>query len=284
MEKFLKALRTLLVWLVILAAIVLTIFYFAQDFVSLPGRGLYTANPSEWNRRVASLGSQGFFPVDFVGGAGQTVQGIWAPCGLDAGPAILWLHSREQTTTEINQDLKPLTHAGLHVFALEFRGYGVSTGATSEANILADAEATLEWMSKKEGIAGKRIFVGGLGLGANLALKIAARNPVHGVVAVSPLPDLATGVASAIPVVPLGFLLKENFELAPDLPALAVPVFFIHGTEDKVVTLGQVEQMVSLVGSPVRLREVPGAGHLDPLEKGGRELVEEIDLFKDRPR
>src|SRR5690349_3660237 len=174
MQKFLKQLRTLLVWLLILAVIAGVIFYLAQDLIAFPGRGLYTANAGEWHARVAALGSQGFLSVEIPGPGGATINGIWAKSGPSAGPAILWLHSREQTTTEINQDLKPLTQAGLHVFAMEFRGFGVSKGETSEANLLADGAAAIEWLLKQDNVAGGRVFVGGVGLGANLAMKIAA--------------------------------------------------------------------------------------------------------------
>lgn len=284
MQKHLKTLRTLLVWALILLVFALAIFYFAQDLVTFPGRGLYTSNPGEWQARVAALGSQGFLPVDFLGSQGQSVKGIWAPCSPSSGPALLWLHSREQTTTEINQNIKPLTQAGLHVFAMEFRGYGVSVGDTTEANLLADGEASIDWMLKHEGVAGRRIFVGGLGFGANIAMKLAARHPVHGVIAVNPLPDMATAVAEKIPWIPLGFLLKENFELAPDLAALAAPVFVIHGTDDKVVSLARIEEIVSKLATRARLREVQGGGHLDALERGGKDLIDEIDSFKDSPR
>jgi len=284
MQKYIQILKKLVLWAIILAVLALVVFYFAQDFMTFPGRGLYAGNPGEWQTRVGSLGYQGFIPVDFLGAGGHAVKGIWAPCGPTPGPAILWLHSREQTTTEINQNIKPLTQAGLHVFAMEFRGYGASTGETKEANLLADGETSIEWMGRHELIAGKRVFVGGLGLGANLALKLASRNSVHGVIAVNPLPDMATGIAAQIPFVPLGFLLKENFDLAPALSAVSAPVFIVHGTEDRVVSLQRIEEIVAKLAVSVRLREVPGAGHLDALERGGSGLSEEIAYFKDRPR
>jgi alpha-beta hydrolase superfamily lysophospholipase len=286
MKDFLKLLRKLLVWGLIALVLALIVFYFAQDFVTFPGRGLYTRNPSEWTRRVASLGSQGCIPAEFAGPGGTTVNGIWAPAGPSAGPAILWFHSCHQTTTEINQDIKPLTQAGLHVFAMEYRGYGQSTGDTTEANLLADAETSIEWMGKNENVAGRRIFVGGVELGANLAIKVAARNQVQGVVAINPLPDLATAVSGKIPFIPLGFLLREKFDLGADLGAVAVPVLLIHGSEDGVVPLAKIEEMVSRLGgpAPARLREVPGGGQFDTLERGGRDLIDDIERFKDRPR
>lgn len=284
MQKYVKTVRTLLFWAAILAAFALAIFYFAQELVTLPGKGLYRGNTGEWQARVAALGSRGYMPVDFLGPQGQSVKGIWAPCGPSSGPVILWLHSRKQTTTEINQDIQPLGQAGLHVFAMEFRGFGSSTGETTEANILDDVGASVAWLEKHEGVAGGRIFLGGVGLGANLALKASTRYPVHGVIAVNPLPDIETAVAHEIPFVPLGFLLDERFELDPDLPGLRSPVMIIRGTEDAVVSQERIDRIVSRIAVPVRTKEVPGAGHLDALEKGGRDIIEQIDMFKDRPR
>src|SRR5690349_5600929 len=284
MQKFLVVLKKLLVAAIIAAVLGGVIFYFAQGFLEFPGRGLYAGNASEWERRVTALGSKGYIPAEFSTGDGRSVKGIWAPCAPGAAPALLWLHSRGQTTTEINQDLKPLTDAGFHVFAMEFRGYGVTPGETTEATLLSDGTAAFDWMTKRDDVVGGRVFVGGVDLGANVAVKVASRRPATGLVLVSPLPDMATAVASKIPVIPLGFLIREKFDIHPDLAAVACPAFIAHGTEDGVVSIERVEEIVSRLGGSARLREIPGAGHENVLERGGKELSDEIDVFKDRPR
>jgi alpha-beta hydrolase superfamily lysophospholipase len=284
MKKVAKGLGKLIIWLAILLAICMAIFHFGQDFLTFPGRGLYSSSAVEWQSRMSVLSAQGIVPIEFAAPAGQAVNGIWARGGVGANPAILWIHSRTKTTTEINEDIRPLNAAGFHVFAMEYRGYGKSVGEPSEANLLADAEASVDWMLARDDVAGRRVFVGGVELGANLALQLAARKPVDGVIAVSTLPDLATAVADKIPVVPLGFLLRDRFDVRPALNAVAAPVFFLHGTEDKVVPLPRIEELVARLAGRAQVLEVAGAGNENVIEKGGKDLVEAIENFKDRPK
>lgn len=284
MHGMLKALRKLLVILLILAVIGGVIFYYSQGLLVFPGRGLYTGNTPEWSARVAALSGQGLIFSEMPREGGGIVNGVLSPSPTQPAPGLLWIHGRDKTITEINHDIKPLAQTGLNVLAMEYRGYGNSVGETTEANLAADADAALAYLLAQDNIASKRVFVGGSDLGANLALKLSLRKPVEGVIAVSTLPDLDLAVAQRIPFVPLGFLLKERFELEPSLATITVPVLFVHGTADAVVPLARVEGMVSRMATKARLKRVQGAGHDDIFDRGGKDLMDEIDLFTARRR
>jgi hypothetical protein len=279
-SRVLKGARKLLVWLLVLAAIGMLVLYLAQDFLVFPGRGLYRGNTPEWQSRMAALSSQGFIHVEFQSKDGALVHAIFAPTPNQPAPGLLWMHARDANITEINQHVKPLSMlAGLNVLAMEYRGYGNSIGDTTEENLLADAEAAIEYMLQRDDIAGKRILVGGNELGANLAFKVAGRKKVSGVIAVSPLPDMETAVARKIPFVPIGFLLSQKFALLPALSAVTAPVFIAHGSEDTVVPAGRIDEIVAKLSARTRVKEIMGAGHSDVFERGGKDFMEEIDAF-----
>jgi alpha-beta hydrolase superfamily lysophospholipase len=284
MHGMLKALRKLLVIVLILAVIGGVIFYYSQGLLVFPGRGLYTGNTPEWSARVAALAGQGLDFKEYPREGGGTVFGVVSPSPVQPAPGLVWIHGRDKTITEINHDIKPLALTGLNVLAMEYRGYGNSVGETTEANLMADAEASLAFLLTQENIASKRVFVGGSDLGANLALKLSLRKPVEGVIAVSPLPDVALAVAQKIPYIPLGFLLKERYELDPSLASITVPVLVIQGTADTVVPMARVEEIVSKMATRAKLKRVQGAGHDDVFDRGGKDLSDEIDLFTSKRR
>jgi hypothetical protein len=281
MKKHLNNVIRWLGWLLVLLAVGMVVLFFAQRFLLFPGRSFAGADSGAWQTRLAALNSNNYTPVAFEGPtAGTVVKGLWAPCTAGAAPAILWFHERHQNITELNQQLKPLTSIGVHVLAFQYRGYGDSPGDTTEANLLADAGAALAWLRNHDEVVRSKIFVGGIEFGAGVAVKVAARNPVTGIVALSPLPDMRLILENQFGGAPLGFLVREPFDLAPDLPAIGVPVFIAHGTADRVVPMHRVELMVANLGKTrVVLKEVEGAGHGDVLEKGGKDLLDEIDRF-----
>jgi len=279
-SKVLKGARKLLLTVLALAAIGMLVLYLTQDFLVFPGRGLYTGNTPEWQSRIMAVTGQGFIPVEIPSKDGALAHGLIAPAPQQPATGLLWFHARDANITEINQHLKPLSmNAGLNVLALEYRGYGNSAGDTTEENLLADADTAFDFFLSRDDFGAKKILVGGVELGANLALKFASRRKVAGVIAISPLPDMETAVATKIPFVPLGFLLKEKFLLMPALPSVTAPVFIAHGTEDGVVPMGRIEEIVAKLSTRTRMKEVVGAGHNDVIERGGRDFMEEIEAF-----
>ncbi len=67
------------------------------------------------------------------------------------------------------------------VLAIDYRGFGGSSGTPSEAGLLHDAEAAYR-AARAKGYAPADIVVLGESLGSGVALKLAARYSVGGVV------------------------------------------------------------------------------------------------------
>jgi hypothetical protein len=279
MKLLFKILKNVLVAALVLGALGLIALFFAQDFITYPGRGLMRGNTPEWQSRIDSLAVRGFNMVEIPAADGGKVKGLWSE-GQGVAPALMWFHARDQNITDINQFLTPMRDLGYNLFVMEYRGYGNAEGSTREAAILSDAEVAFEYLCTKEGVASRRVYAAGVELGANLALHLAARKPVVAVVAVSPVPSMAAAVAEKIPAVPVGFLLHDRWDLAPVLPQVACPVLIIQGTEDKVISMHQAEAMgEKMTGARVTFKWMNDFGHRDVLERGGKGVWEEIDNF-----
>lgn len=55
--------------------------------------------------------------------------------------------------------------SGFHVLSVDYRGYGKSTGSPSEAGLIQDGIATVDWAMSVAGVASERIVVVGQSLG-----------------------------------------------------------------------------------------------------------------------
>ncbi|KOS21642.1 Monoacylglycerol lipase ABHD12 [Escovopsis weberi] len=84
-----------------------------------------------------------------------------------------------------------------HVIAIDYRGFGHSTGEPSEDGLITDAEALVEWVVNKAGIAPGRIVLLGQSLGTAVVSGVAEKYVLKevefaGLVLVSGFSDLAT--------------------------------------------------------------------------------------------
>ena len=140
----------------------------------------------------------------------------------------------------------------------------------------------------------------GTSMGAAIAIQAAAIDGrVSRVIAIAPFYDLFS-IALDHEYRRLGirneFLLRSVFrraekiagfdasEVSPakDITKIHVPILIVHGELDKTVKRQYPERLAEL-NDRVELLSIKGAGHVDVLEKGGKEFVEKISEFLSSP-
>ena len=73
-------------------------------------------------------------------------------------------------------------------------------------------------------------------------------------------------------------LAMRDADLIAALVETEMPILLIHGSEDKVVPLGNSRRLAQLLGRRATLVELEGAGHC-PQEEVADRVAEEIDRF-----
>lgn len=213
---------------------------------------------------------------DRVTAWGSPVEG--APAGRPAG---VFLHGN-------GDNLETLRRAGLYErldelripwLAIDYPGYGRSTGKPGEKPLVASGVAALEAAERRW--PERPVVLAGWSIGAAVAVQVAARYPerVAGLVLVSPFTRLADVAAVHFP----GFIVRpllagryDSLAAAPDLPH---PALVLHGARDRIIPTEQGERLSEALGGEVRWVTVPGSGHNDIL---GQDLVwAEMERFLD---
>jgi uncharacterized protein len=155
------------------------------------------------------------------------LQGWWIPAGSSSRYTVLYLHGQDGNLGDTLGGLARLHGAGVNVLAFDYRGYGQSQFAhPSETRWRQDAEWALQYLAATRHIDPGSIVLDGSGLGANLALELAAAHPeLAGIVLESPL-DAPVNAIFRDPrarLVPAHMLVSDRFDLDVSATALRIP-------------------------------------------------------------
>jgi uncharacterized protein len=193
-------------------------------------------HPSSKITRTPASAGLAFEPIGFaVNGAGQPRLQGWLIPAAPGAPfsryTVLYLHGRNGNLGNTVPALARLHAVGMNVFAFDYRGYGQSLFAhPSEARWRQDAGWALDYLTGTRQIAVGSIVLLGHGLGANLALEVAAAHPaLAGVVLEAPLPAPMNAVFNdpRAHLVPARLLVRDRYALDAPAAALRIPSLWL---------------------------------------------------------
>lgn len=144
---------------------------------------------------------------------------------------------------------------------VNYRGYGLSEGAPSEAALYGDALALYDHITSRRDIDVARVIVMGRSLGTGVATFVASQRPVAGVVLISPYDSLVHVAHEVYPFLPVNLLLRHRFESVARAPSIHVPLLALVATADTVVRPERSRQLVQAWGGPARLELLQGVDH-----------------------
>jgi uncharacterized protein len=190
-------------------------------------------------RTPASVGLA-FDPVAFaVTDTGvPRLRGWWIPAPRESPLArftVVYLHGQDGNLGDTIDELVRLHGVGVNVLAFDYRGYGASQFARpSEARLRQDAAWAVDYLTGTRQIDAGTIVLDGEGLGANLALEVAAEHPeLAGVVVDSPLDDPTNAIFSdsRARLVPARLLVRDRYDINAAAAALRVPLLWFDRTD-----------------------------------------------------
>jgi hypothetical protein len=167
-----------------------------------------------------------------------------------------------------------LTSDGTGLLALNYRGYGGSTGRPTEDGLIADAVAAYEFA--RERIPTGRIVLFGESLGTAVAVALASEHEIAALILDAPFTSAAAVGASAYPFAPVRWFMKDKFRSDERIGRVSAPLLVLHGEQDGIVTLRFGEQLFALAREPKRMVRFPQGGHVDLDDHGAAKVVQEF--------
>jgi fermentation-respiration switch protein FrsA (DUF1100 family) len=154
-----------------------------------------------------------------------------------------------------------LVSDGTGLVALNYRGYGGSTGRPTEPGLLRDAAAAYRFAADR--YPPERIVLWGESLGTGVAVATAAAHPVARVLLESPYSSTADVAASIYWFIPVRWLMHDQFRSDRRIPQVTAPVLIVHGENDRVIPIRFAERLFALATGPKSFVRLPGADHND---------------------
>lgn len=177
----------------------------------------------------------------------------WPPDGAPRD-ILMFFHGNAGNRERAAQIAAPLRRPGSGLLVASYRGFGGNPGSPDEAGLMADGVAFLALARRLQ--PGSKVHLFGWSLGGAVALQLAAREDVDGVVtlgAFTRLRDVAPSIARG--------MLPDRFDNLAAIAGVREPVFLFHGTDDQVVPYSSAAQLEAASGGHATMVTLTGAGH-----------------------
>ena len=184
-------------------------------------------------------------------------RGWWIPAKR-AAKVILYLPGGIGNMSRELSTLTWLSNLGVHVMAIDYPGYGQSSGRPSESGCYAAADAAWRFAVEQKGIAPQDVVIFGRSLGAAIAAHAASQNECGALVIHSGVSSVPAVAALRYPFLPVYFFCYIRFNTLKHLRRCNCPTLVMHSATDRVIPLRQGEEIFRAASSPKRFVKIPG--------------------------
>lgn len=244
-------LRILVILVLAYFGICVVYFLFQERFIFVP-----TFNTSGFRNRLTGTSESFDILTPHNGKIHALLIRAKQPKGL-----IFYLHGNTGSLNRWQWMADELSAYGFDVFAMDYRGYGRSSGHRTEAILHRDAEYCYDWIAER--YRGQTIIIYGRSLGSGFATRLAARRKASALILETPFFNLTDVARSYMPFLPVDTLLRYKFRNDLHIQHVDCPIKIFHGTGDRVVKYSSAFKLYRNVQKikDVRFTTIVGGKH-----------------------
>jgi fermentation-respiration switch protein FrsA (DUF1100 family) len=230
------------------------------------------------NETPASFGVP-FEALDLTTADGEQVHAWWMP-RESARATVLYLHGNGGHLSMWTPVLVGIQRQGHSVFALDYRGYGRSSGRPSEAGLYRDVAAAVGAVHARTDRGTAPIVYWGRSLGAVMAAHAAHERAPDGLILESGFPSMRA-VLEGSPFWLLSWFSSYRFPTSKWLEDVAAPTLVLHGEHDSVIPFRLGQRLFESVRGPKQFVAIRGGDHNDPEPADGDRYWSAVREFTD---
>ncbi len=198
-------------------------------------------------------------------------------------PTVLYFYGNGTCLQHtVTTDFDRFRRLGVNILIPEYVGYGMSGGLPSETGCYETADAAYAHLKGRKDIDPKRIVAVGRSLGGAVAIDLAARRDVAGLIVFSTftrMSDMARKQLN-IPGLPVRLLLRHRFDSLAKIGQVTCPILIGHGKNDGLVPHEMAGLLAdAAVKAHVTTFTVAGANHNDLDEVNGSQVADALRTY-----
>lgn len=229
--------------------------------VRLAERGM-TFFPSPGMRHTPGEAGLEFENLRIPTADGETISAWWIPAE-NSDVDIVFFHGNGGNLSLWLPVITEIHHRKWNVLAVDYRGYGTSTGRPSERGLYRDADALLAYFQATLHRPGTRVVFWGRSLGGPVAAYgTRVMTPDGAILERTFASSWALFDRSPLMLV-LSAFSSYRFPTARWLEGYAGPVLVMHGDADTVIPYRQGVTLHARLGGRARFATIPGGDHND---------------------
>lgn len=166
----------------------------------------------------------------------------------------------------------------LNVFIFDYRGYGKSPGRPGEEGIYLDAKGAYDYLLGRADIDKGRIILYGESLGGAVAIDLAKKIKVSGLIAFGAFTSLCDMGRELYPHLPIKLIVTQRYDALSKIKDLTIPKLIIHSRDDEIIPFSQGERLYAEASSPKEFFEIRG-GHNEAALLNSGKFSQKINDF-----
>ncbi len=212
----------------------------------------------------------------------DAILACWFYSAGPQAPAILFFHGNGETIDDYQENGQIYNRIGIGLLAVEYRGYGRSTGAPTASTMIADSHKVFaevkKWRAQQKQTG--PLYVMGRSLGSAPAIELATKYEadIAGLI-------IESGFAYTEPLLRfigvdtkrLGITEADCFGNLEKIKSFKKPLLIIHGQFDEFIPVSDAEALLkNCPAQRKQLQVIPGADHNSILRLGGSDYFKFI--------
>jgi pimeloyl-ACP methyl ester carboxylesterase len=260
--------RVLLLLLAVGLGLLFVVRWLEPRFAFFPSAGESTT-PSEFDVP--------FTAVTLTTADGEQVR-AWLLAATDARAFVVYFHGNGGNLSIWAPILSDLAVHGYDVLAVDYRGYGLSSGRPTESGVYRDADAVLEHLSTAN-TGSRPVIYWGRSLGTAVAAYAASRRRPDGIILEAGFPDARAVVRTSPLLAFLSIFSTYRFPTAERLAGIDTPVLVLHGDADRVIPFALGRALFDRLTGDKMFVAIPGGDHNDVKPANERVYWGAVDAF-----
>lgn len=191
---------------------------------------------------------------------------------------LLFLHGNAGNIGDRLGKLAFFFQMGVNVFIFDYRGYGKSQGNPTENGIYKDAVAAYEYLlTRSKDVDPKNIVAYGASLGGVVAIDLATKRELSGVIVDSAFTSARDMAKEIYPFLP-SFFIQLKLDSIVKIKYVTIPKLFFHSKQDEIVPFALGEKLYRAAPSPKKFLQIRGT-HVNAHTESAEEFVKGITDF-----